>query len=190
MRGILAIAFFAILAITLVFRLRAHTREPIDRRREGWFILLTMRPVAALLYAGFIVWLIDPAKMAWAEVPLPMWARWAGVGLLVIAVAWHVWTLRSLGRNLTDTVVVRENATLVTHGSYRWVRHPFYFGIAMMNLGVALATANAFLFAAGVLFFVLVAVRADREEAELVARFGDGYRDYMKRTGRFFPRLS
>jgi len=33
-------------------------------------------------------------------------------------------------------------------------------------------------------------MRTDKEEDLLVARFGDAYRDYMSRTGRFFPRFA
>ena len=46
-----------------------------------------------------------------------------------------------------------------------------------------------FLFAAGVVFISLIVLRTDREEDRLVARFGDAYRTYMDRTGRFFPRV-
>jgi len=39
-----------------------------------------------------------------------------------------------------------------------------------------------------VAFFILW--RIPREEANLVEVFGDAYRTYMKRTGRFLPRFS
>ena len=35
--------------------------------------------------------------------------------------------------------------------------------------------------------FGLMVVRTRTEEENLVARFGDSYRAYMKRTGRFLP---
>ena len=42
-----------------------------------------------------------------------------------------VWAFRSLGPNLTDTVVTRRHHTLITRGPYRWVRHPFYDAVAL-----------------------------------------------------------
>ena len=36
---------------------------------------------------------------------------------------------------------------------------------------------------------LVVAVRLPREEALMLAKFGEAYRDYMRTTGRFFPRL-
>ena len=127
--------------------------------------------------------------MAWAAMPLPLWARWTGVVLLVVAIAFLQWTLTSLGRNLTDTVVTRRDATLVTHGPYRWVRHPFYDAMALVILALSMIAANWFFLLTGSLVFLLLAVRSGREEARLEARFGEAYRAYVKRTGRFLPNL-
>ena len=41
----------------------------------------------------------------------------------------------------------------------------------------------------GILAFILMAIRTPKEEANLIAKFGDEYREYMRRTGRFLPRL-
>ena len=92
--------------------------------------------------------------------------------------------------NLTDTVVTRRDATLVTHGPYRYVRHPFYVSFALGVLANSLVAANWFFLLCGATAFVMLAVRTRIEEAKLVERFGDSYRDYMKRTGRFFPRFT
>ena len=46
-----------------------------------------------------------------------------------------VWAFQSLGSNLTDTVVTRRQHTLITHGPYRWVRHPFYDAMACSIVG-------------------------------------------------------
>ena len=67
-----------------------------------------------------------------------------------------VWTFRCLGRNLTDTVVTRQKHTLVLHGPYRWVRHPFYDSAALLMVAVSLIAANWFLLLTGGLAFVLL----------------------------------
>ena len=100
------------------------------------------------------------------------------------------WTLSSLGKNLTDTVVTRKEATLVTVGPYRWVRHPFYVTAALLMFSVTILTANWLIGLTSVIVLVLLAVRTPKEEAMLIERFGDQYRDYMTKTGRFIPRLS
>jgi protein-S-isoprenylcysteine O-methyltransferase Ste14 len=48
--------------------------------------------------------------------------------------------------------------------------------------------ANWFILLAGAVLCSLFVVRTRKEEENLVARFGDDYRGYMERTGRFFPR--
>ena len=188
-RTVLIIAFLAILPVGLYHRLKAGTRETLDRRQEGWFILATLRPLGAVFWFGTIAWMIDPRWLAWAALPVPVWLRGAAVGLMAVACGLLVWTFRSLGSNLTDTVVTRQAHTMVAHGPYRWIRHPLYTTVALLTVAISLITANWFLLATGVAVFSLLVVRTRTEEANLVARFGDRYRAYMKRTGRFLPRF-
>jgi protein-S-isoprenylcysteine O-methyltransferase Ste14 len=36
----------------------------------------------------------------------------------------------------------------------------------------------------------MLSIRLKKEEAHLIARFGDQYRDYMLRTGKFLPKIT
>lgn len=190
-RLILILGFAAVFPIALYHRLKAHaSREKLNRRAEGLFILLTLRPVAIAGMLGLVAYVIDPRWMAWSSVPLPFWLRWLGAGIGAIAAALLIVTLRTLGPNLTDTVVTRAHHTLVTRGPYRWVRHPFYVAVALAVTANALVTANWFLGLTGAVTVALLAVRSRTEEQKLVERFGDEYRRYAERTWRFFPRLS
>jgi protein-S-isoprenylcysteine O-methyltransferase Ste14 len=189
-RTVLGIGFLAVLAITLYHRLHSWaSKEKLDRRQEGLFILATLRPVGLLLWLGVLAYLVYPAWMAWSSVPLPVGLRWAGVGLAAIGLGLLAWTLRSLGTNLTDTVVTKRAHTLVTQGPYCWVRHPFYDVMALLILAIALIAANWFILVTGAVVFGLLAVRSRTEEANLLARFGEPYRAYRQSTGRFVPRL-
>ena len=189
-REILLAGWLVLLPVLVYHRIRSQaTGERLDRRQEGWFILLTLRPVGLAHMAGLITYLINPSRMAWAALPLPIWLRWAGVAIGVTAGSLLVWTLVNLGRNLTDTVVTRTAHTLVTAGPYRWIRHPFYVTTALIIVANGLAAANWFLLAAGTMTVALLVVRTRKEEDLLLARFGDAYRSYMDRTGRFVPRI-
>ena len=113
-----------IFPIALHHRLKSMASgEKLDRRAEGLFILMTLRPVALLRMLGLVAYLLNPAWMAWSAVELPLWLRWLGVGVGVTAGTLLIVVMRSLGTNLTDTVVTREHHTLVTSGPYRWVLH-------------------------------------------------------------------
>jgi protein-S-isoprenylcysteine O-methyltransferase Ste14 len=182
---------FTSLAVLVVawFRLRSfRSREPLDRRQEGWFVLITLRVAAAAYFVGLIAWMIEPRDLAWAGVPLPEPVRWAAVGLTALAPPFLWWTLHTLGRNLTDTVVTRREHSLVTAGPYASVRHPFYLAVGTVMLGNAVGAASGYLFVTAVVFLGLIALRTAKEEAMLELRFGDAYREYKARTGRFLPR--
>ena len=190
-RAVLIVVFLVVLPIGIYHRLRSQaTGEKLDRRQEGLFILATLRPLGVAFWFGLIAWMVDPDWMAWSAVSLPVWLRWTGVGVITIACGLLVWTFRSLGTNLTDTVVTRQKHTLVLHGPYRWIRHPFYDSAALLMVAVSLIAANWFLLLTGGLGVVLLVVRTRTEEEKLLARFGEAYRAYMQRTGRFLPRIN
>ena len=112
---ILVLVSLVIFPITLFHRIRSQaTGESLDRWQEGAFILFTLRAIGAATMLGFVAYLVNPAWMAWSSTPLPVWLRWTGIGLDVLAGLLLVWTLRCLGKNLTDTVVTRREHTLVT----------------------------------------------------------------------------
>lgn len=188
-RLMLAAGFLTLLPIGVYHRLKSRTGEKLDRRQEGLLILISLRLVGLLGWFGLLAYLLNPAWMVWAALSLPVWLRWIGVGFLAGAGALLIWTLRSLGRNLTDTVVTRQNHTLIITGPYRWIRHPLYTSAALMIPASTLITANWFFLATGLVVVLLLAIRTRKEEANLIARFGDEYRKYLRRTGRFLPRL-
>jgi protein-S-isoprenylcysteine O-methyltransferase Ste14 len=188
-RFVLLAVILVILPIGLYHRIRSQaTREPLDRRQEGVFILATLRPAGLAFFAGLIAYLVSPASMARASMPLPVAVRWLGVGIGATAAILLTWTFRRLGKNITDTVVTRRDHTLVLHGPYRWVRHPFYGSVTLFLLALSLIAANWFLLLTGAVVVTLLVIRTRREEDHLVRRFGDDYRRYMNRTGRFLPR--
>jgi protein-S-isoprenylcysteine O-methyltransferase Ste14 len=79
---------------------------------------------------------------------------------------------------------------LVTHGPYRFVRHPMNVTMPVFGVGLLFLSANALL---GVVTIVLLAIiclmRSPIEERQLRERFGEAYLAYAARTGRYFPRL-
>ena len=187
-RMVLIVGALVLFPIMAYHRLKSQaTGEKLDRWQEGRFILFTLRPVGVAAMVGLLAYMINPSWMAWSSMRLPVWLRWTGVGLGLFAGGLLIWTLRSLGPNLTDTVVTRREHSLITVGPYRWVRHPFYDAVGLAILANSLAAANWFLLLTGGLAVILIIVRTRREEQHLLARFGDSYRAYVGRTGRFVP---
>jgi protein-S-isoprenylcysteine O-methyltransferase Ste14 len=176
-------------AIGFYHRWRAASGERISHKEEGYLFFAALRLAGICLWITTLAYLLNPALVRWAAMPLPDSLRWAGAFTGGLGVLLAFWTLTNLGKNLTDTVVVRKAATLVTHGPYRWVRHPFYVTAGLLMISVTLLAANWLIGLSGLLAMSLLVVRTDKEEQMLIERFGQEYQDYMVTTGRFIPRI-
>lgn len=170
-------------------RRASRSDEHVSPAKEGALFRWSLRLAALGLWLATLGQLVTPGWCDWCRWPLPVSVRWGGV-LAGLVGAWGMhWSLASLGKNLTDTVVVRREAELVTTGAYRWVRHPYYVAAAWLMAAVTLLTANWLIGVTGLAVLALLVVRTPQEEAELLARFGDDWQRYCARTGRFAPRL-
>ncbi len=191
-RWLALVILLGCLGISVYYRRRARREaETIARAREGTLLLVGRVAIALPVWGGILLYLANPSWMAWASVATPVWSRWLGVGLGLLSVPAAYWVFSSLGRNVSETVLTKERHELVTIGPYRWIRHPLYTTGLLLVLAIGLTAANWFILLCASL--TLVAIRfvvVPLEERELLAKFGDAYRDYMQRTGRLLPRLS
>lgn len=189
-RSVMLVVFALIVPVAAYYRIRSNaTREKLDRRQEGLFLLVGIRAVAGLHFLGLFAFFISPPLMEWSALPLPTWLRLVGVLMACIGGILWIATFHYLGKNLTDTVVTRKEHSLVTNGPYAYIRHPFYVAMVLVTMANGLTTANWFIFISGVTVFLLLYTRTAKEEARLIERFGDAYRNYMKTTGQFFPKF-
>ena len=189
-RWLLVLVLVLNLAISGYHRSRARSEETISRLAEplGLRLLRAMLAVPALLL--MIAFVIHPPWIAWSAVAVPAWGRWFGVCVGLVVAPLNVWVLRSLGKNVSETVLTKKGHELVQAGPYRWVRHPLYTSGLLLSGGLSLVAANwlmAGLALVGVLCFLFVIIPL--EETELVKKFGDSYRDYQRHTGRLLPRV-
>lgn len=139
----------------------------------------------------FFIYILFPEILAWGAVPLPQWSRLTGACLGILALLWFVWIHQTLGNNLSVRIRIKDSQHLVTNGPYRWVKHPMYTAFYLLHIAAFLLTANWFIgvtWMAGLTTIILL--RVSREEAMLLARFGEAYSKYAKNTGRFLPRIN
>jgi protein-S-isoprenylcysteine O-methyltransferase Ste14 len=159
---------------------------PDEGRLFGW-----IRWCLALPWMlSILLWLAYPPAMRWAALELPAGLRWSGALLFAAGAALVAWTNYHLGPNFSSALILRDGHELIQHGPYRRVRHPMYSAFLVMLAGMLLLSGNWFIGGGGIAFvLLLMAVRTPREERMLIGRFGDEYRVYMARTGRYLPRL-
>jgi protein-S-isoprenylcysteine O-methyltransferase Ste14 len=155
--------------------------------KQVWMLLGLVPLVFLLVGAAFPAWVYGTAfnfGLPGGEVvqiaAIPVWL----VGGMLVASS-----VRALGRFMVVDIEVRSDHELVTRGPYRWIRHPTYTGFLLLDGAVALLFLNVILIASFLARFAIAEIRARREEELLSSPegFGERYREYMSRTGRFLP---
>jgi protein-S-isoprenylcysteine O-methyltransferase Ste14 len=179
------------MGISGYFRRKADkdTGEKISRKVDGTALMTVIKVGGLILWLSPLAYLINPNWMSWSKIGLPESIRWLGVGIGVLCIFGIYWLFSSIGSGITPTSATRKQHTLSTSGPYRWVRHPLYTVGSSMFISFGMMADNWFIATLGILTFILMAIRTPREEANLIAKFGDEYVEYMKRTGRFLPKL-
>jgi len=104
------------------------------------------------------------------------------VGLTIAFVA--VFTLR---RFYLSTLVTVEDHRLITHGIYRFARHPIYFGVLIAIMGVPVYAPSLYGFLVLILLIPIFLNRIRMEEEMLTEEFGDAYRAYKETTRKLIP---
>ncbi len=194
------IAFLVLLVALLAMRVyfMARVRRSGGRlmpdeqaaQREGGRGALIFRMVLFFaLMAFLVIYFLGAAWIDAFSFPLPDWLRWAGFALGVIAVIFWMWTQIHLDTQWSAQLQLTKDHHLVTTGPYAYIRHPLYLGMIGWAASVSLLTANWIFVAVCALSIAGVVGRVPKEEQMMIEAFGDEYKAYMQRTGRFFPKF-
>lgn len=113
----------------------------------------------------------------------------AGLTLIVSGYLATLWCYAAMGAAWRIGIDTGGTSSLVQTGPYRRMRHPIYSFQMVMLAGAALLLPTPVSFAILVLHFAFASIKAGDEEVHLTRIFGKEYREYMTRSGRFFPRF-
>ncbi len=198
-RTMFKIAFFIILAgmlaIRMYFNLRVRQqgeRVMPDRQaiqHEGAGLFVTRVILFIILIAILVLYAIDQPLVKTLDFKLPDWLRWAGFILGWLSLGLTMWTQFELGKQFSPQLQLRAQHQLVTSGPYTHVRHPLYTALNGFGLSLALVSANWLFVAFFILSLVGLAARVPKEEKMMMEQFRDEYQAYMRKTGRYFPKL-
>jgi len=190
------ILFLTLLAMRVYFMIRVHrsggriTPDEQAVAREGGRGVLLIRVIGFFALMTFLVMYLLGAK--WIDAfsfPLPAWLRWMGFALGVLSVLFWTWTQVTLDTEWSAQLQLTKEHHLITTGPYARIRHPLYAGMFGWAVALSLLTANWIFVAVCLLSMLGLKWRVPKEEQMMIEAFGDEYRDYMKRTGRYFPRF-
>ena len=118
------------------------------------------------------------------------WIRWAGLILFAVSMGVRIESIRAQGLQFSMAVAIQEGHKLITHGPYRWVRHPAYLGVIGVVLGISWVFANLLVGILVSLFvWIWMETRIFEEEKLLMTEFGEPYSQYRSRTDKWLPFL-
>jgi protein-S-isoprenylcysteine O-methyltransferase Ste14 len=171
-------------------RTEASGEVSAAHRAESAWLTATLGVLALLHFGAIIAYLVNPPLLQWTAFEVAAPIRWIAILTSCIGAVGEIWAAVSLGASYSPLLRLAEERVVVTAGPYRWIRHPLYaFGLPLMA-GWGVAAGSWFILAtAMILIMVLMIIRVPREEAMMLEGFGESYRHYMTRTGRFLPRL-
>ena len=159
-------------------------RHAVEREGRGMFTIRVL--LFFLLLTWMVLYATNPPWMGVLAAPFPGWLRWVGFAMGVASLVIWTWTQVALGKEWSPQLQLREKHHLVTSGPYARIRHPLYTAMIGFGMSMALVTANwLFVVLAAALIAGLFA-RLPREEQMMIDEFGEEYKAYMKRTGKFF----
>jgi len=139
--------------------------------------------VIVLCYAGVWQPWCPPAALATGEIVAVPFAS-ISIALITYTIGTHRVPL-ALWHQDDDAP-----SNIVTYGAYKYVRHPFYTAFLLALTGILIAVPHPGTLACLVYAAIVLHLTARKEEHKLSeSEFGDEYRSYLARTGRFFPRF-
>lgn len=177
--------------VRLIYRRRAgDLKRRLLNAEEGVPNVVFRWAVGLLLVGSIVLYFALPGHPSWAYWVVPSSLRFIGVGGAGLGIALIWWSHATLQETFSTTLRLREDHRLVTHGPYRHVAHPIYTGFLLLFVSTVVFTRNWVVGSLGALVIgSLMTTRLVREERMMRRRFGGEYEEYLKRTGRFFPRL-
>jgi protein-S-isoprenylcysteine O-methyltransferase Ste14 len=183
-----AVVLLASITMVVIRAPHGHRSRTIAVVRSGKgpreAILLT---IAMISFFVPLLWIVTPL-LDFADYTLHPVPLVSGTVCLALGLWLFHRSHADLGRNWSVTLEVRDKHSLVTHGVYRWVRHPMYLSLLIYSAGQALALPNWLAGPSyGVAMLLLFAFRVRPEERLMLAEFGKDYEAYMATTKRLIP---
>jgi len=112
-----------------------------------------------------------------------------GLVLLLVGSALRAQARRTLGEYFSPVVRILPEHKLIRHGVYKFIRHPGYLGELLLYFSVPLLFHSLYGFLVMVFLIPFILYRIRVEEQMFIEKFGDEYRDYMRKSKRFIPHV-
>jgi protein-S-isoprenylcysteine O-methyltransferase len=152
------------------------------------FLINQSKEYQIAVILGWVEYLIE---LAFVPYEWKSASRWIGLLLIIMGQTFRSVAMATGGKSFTHLVASEKTThhVLVTHGIYKYFRHPSYFGWFWWSLGTQLLLGNPFCFVAyGVVAWNFFRQRIPIEEHHL-SDFFPQYTEYKKQTWIGIPFL-
>jgi protein-S-isoprenylcysteine O-methyltransferase Ste14 len=179
----LRLIVFAVGSAVLTYVSRRSLTRP---RSHGFYRFLAWEIMLALFLLNAPHWFKDWA--AWHQL-----ISWVLLVACMVPLAYGVKALQGRGkpdaarRSDPELLTFERTTKLVTDGVYRYIRHPLYSSLLLLNWGIFFKAPSWIGLALAAAASLLLVTTARADEAECVACFGKQYRAYMQHTRMFIP---
>jgi protein-S-isoprenylcysteine O-methyltransferase Ste14 len=182
--------FYSLTAIWIVSELIMAWLIPMIRHRKeriphyncgSTFILLLATNFGIYLGLG----LSNLTNVFWPESYF-----YFGIALMVTGLLIRTVAIMTLGRFFSPFLRIVSGHSLVRKGLYRYIRHPSYTGAILSFIGIGFCFRSP----VGIIIVAIVTLaiywwRSSLEERMLIGKFGNEYRNYMKKSWMMIPFL-
>ncbi len=180
----LSILYFLSEFILMLSKRSKDRRDKIKTQSDKHSLLILWITISLTITAAFF----NADWKTWSLVNVII--AYAGVSILFVGVFIRWISITQLNEEFTVDVSIRKDHILKTDGLYKIVRHPSYFGLYLICVGLAIGMNSwtSFLIISIPLFAAL-SYRIKIEENALTKEFGEDYSNYKKRTSKLLPKI-
>jgi protein-S-isoprenylcysteine O-methyltransferase Ste14 len=147
------------------------------KRYHGIARFFAFESVFILVLLNYKAWFTDPFSAA-------QLVSWILLCLSIYVVITGYLLLKRVGKPDNN---FENTSLLVKSGIYGYIRHPLYLSIFLLGTGIVLKDPGPLQLLLGIINLIAVGITARIEEYEMIRKFGNEYREYMKETKMFIP---
>lgn len=169
--------YYAFFAGTLLILIVSWFLSIKHKRYHGIARFFSFESILILFLLNYRIWVKDPFSFS----QLISWI------LLIVSAYIAITGYLLLKRRGNPDSNFENTSVLVKSGIYKYIRHPLYLSLFCLGTGIMLKDPQLFQIILGTVNLIAVWITSLMEEKEMISKFGEEYKNYIKDTKMFIP---